>query len=422
MAMASPAIDAPLTDDLALLSSLDDESTVTFLERRFRAKDIYTHVNQMLVALNPYTDLGLYTDEALRLYSRVGTGGPRPPPHAFGIAAEAFSGLLAAQSQSVLVTGESGSGKTETCRRLLQYLAYAATLGGSGETRKLHEALGLTSCVLEAFGNARTAMNDNSSRYGKFLTLRYDGTARLRGAAFSTFLLEKTRVVRPAPGSRNFHIFYALLAGLSPTEAADLFLVAEAVQLGATLKPLGATAFRYARVDAAAPGTGSSPAAMRAEAARDKATLREIGRALETLGLAPYDQWQAWRVLGATLHLGNVAFDTDLTPRGGEADTAEVRPGPSAAALEAAASLLGLPLEALSLPLKVAPNDDAILGSRSTWSLPNQTRVHPNRTRALLNRTLAVSKQALSAALLTRCIRAGPEFISTPNGKGTAAG
>ena len=242
--MNKSAPPAQMADDLALLPNLEDTSVVELLDERYRSKQIYTRVNQMLLSINPFAELGLYTPEVLERYSRVGTGGPPPPPHVFAIAAEAFHGLLGAQSQSVLVTGESGAGKTETCRRLLQYLAHAATLGGSGDTRRLHEALTHTNCVLEAFGNARTVMNDNSSRYGKFLMLRYDSTARLRAAQFSTFLLEKTRVVKLAPGERNFHVFYALLAGLKPVEAAELELIREPT-LGGTLKPVDAREFRY---------------------------------------------------------------------------------------------------------------------------------------------------------------------------------
>lgn len=285
------------TDDLALLPSLNDASVVELLEQRFKGRQIYTRVNQMLLSINPYEELGLYTAEALERHRRVGTGGPPPEPHAFAVAAEAFTGLLSAQSQSVLVTGESGAGKTETCRRLLQYLAHAAAAGGSGDTRRLHEALIHTSCVLEAFGNARTVMNDNSSRYGKFLMLRYDSTARLRAAAFSTFLLEKTRVVRIAPGERNYHVFYALLAGLKPLEAAELSLLHEPAVPGGTLRPLGPKAFAYTSCAAEQP-TSAAAAALAAEAKRDKGALRDIGRALDALGLAHYEQWQAWQVRG----------------------------------------------------------------------------------------------------------------------------
>ena len=166
--------------------------------QRYDANQIYTSINAMMLAINPYADLGLYAPSVVVRYGQFGDG-PLPPPHIFGVAAEAFKGMLAGGSQSILVAGESGAGKTESCRRVLQYLAHVgsrqpseASEGGGGaasrgpataRSAQLHDELIRSNCVLEALGNARTAMNDNSSRFGKFLMLQYGAGARLAGAS-----------------------------------------------------------------------------------------------------------------------------------------------------------------------------------------------------------------------------------------------
>ena len=228
------------THDLArLIGRFDEQTVLSLLQTRYDANQIYTNVNQvccarllhhtrshdvcghqrrityhphvcwapafcvpqMMLAINPYTELGLYAPAVRRMYGGYGETSD-PPPHVFGVAAGAFKGLLAGQSQCILVTGESGAGKTESCRRVLQYLAAAGTAGGGdaaddappdvddadgefsgrGGAAALHVELQETNCVLEAFGNARTVMNDNSSRFGKFLAVQYGSSAQA-GAA-----------------------------------------------------------------------------------------------------------------------------------------------------------------------------------------------------------------------------------------------
>ena len=339
---------------------------MALLKQRYDGNQIYTSINAMMLAINPYADLGLYAAPVVALYGRFGDG-VTPPPHVFGVAAEAFKGVLAGGSQSILVAGESGAGKTESCRRVLQYLAHVGNQHASAEdpeagelTRRaggLHDELTRCNCVLEALGNARTTMNDNSSRFGKFLVLQYGAGSRLAGAAVSTYLLEKTRVVRHAPAERSFHIMYGLAAGLGAAEKAELLL----------RDPQQHVYTAVARAPpSAAPGAAARAAAYaKEEATRDLGTLAEVGEALRHVGLesfeqardlgaispdlgrpplltprliccdlarSPEAQAQAWRVLAAVLHLGDVRFGGD--------DAAEVAEG-SLPALQAAAALLG---------------------------------------------------------------------------------
>ena len=185
----------------------------TALRGRFASKRIYTHVNNLLVAVNPYEELPLYGIDVLHSYTQYGE--KSPAPHVFGVGAATYRGLLDARSQSVIISGESGAGKTESAKKFLQYLAYAATLGGGVTTAeaKLEQRVIATSPLMEAFGNAQTVMNNNSSRYGKFLMLQFDLSGKIMGASIKTYLLEKVRIVARGPGERNYHMFYYLATG-----------------------------------------------------------------------------------------------------------------------------------------------------------------------------------------------------------------
>ena len=207
-----------MADDLALLQRFDEPNVLALVKQRYEHFDIYTWVNSMLLAINPYCDLGLYTPAVMKKYGSYGEK-ERPPPHAFGVAASAFKGLLGGQSQCILVTGESGAGKTETCRRVLQFLAHSsATSAERADVISIHDVIDRSNCMLEAFGNAVTTMNENSSRFGKFLTLHFVNGS-LVAASVRTYLLEKTRVVAHASGERTFHILYSLLEGFDGVEA-----------------------------------------------------------------------------------------------------------------------------------------------------------------------------------------------------------
>ena len=347
-------------DDLARLNRFDEPSVLDLLETRYSHNDIYTWVNAMIVAINPYREpVGLYGQDMLLTHDRFGEE-QAAAPHVFGVASAAFKGMLAAQSQSILVTGESGAGKTETCRRVLQYLAHAgakarcagdaaaATTDGR-RSGSLYDELTRSNCVLEAFGNARTTMNDNSSRFGKFLALRYSA-GTLASAAVNTYLLEKTRVVAHASGERTFHILYSLVDGLTQSQAREILPAAGTA-------PADAAAFRYT-------SGGGWPAPASAEPTSVAIPLSEVAAALARLGITAVEAHRAWRALGGVLAVGNVSFV------GGEA--AEVAPA-SDRALRSVAGLLG------------------------------------------------VGEESLRQVLVTRCIQAGSEFITTPTTAETAA-
>uniref|UniRef100_UPI00358F29BB myosin-IIIa n=1 Tax=Myxine glutinosa TaxID=7769 RepID=UPI00358F29BB len=197
-------------DDLATLEVLDEETITNELQRRFSEQIIYTYVGDILIAFNPFHLLPIYnTEQSVRYH---GAWRKTNSPHIFAIANAAYQTLLSQHShQCIIVSGESGSGKTESTHWLVQQL----TTLGKAENHELPEKILQVNPLLEAFGNASTTINNNSSRFGKFLDLQFTSTGTVAGAQISAYLLEKSRVTRQALGERNFHVFYYMYAGLA---------------------------------------------------------------------------------------------------------------------------------------------------------------------------------------------------------------
>ena len=204
-------------DDILKLGDLTDASLLDTLQQRFAQKKIYAAAgNSILVSLNPFAwQKGLFSAEASRPY-HAARALDTLPPHLFAIAEAALRG--AEPHECVIVSGESGAGKTEATKLILEHFVRADALRHGGRQASaardaLHSRVLSANPVLEAFGNAKTLRNDNSSRFGKLLEVRYDGGgSRLRGVRVVNFLLERTRVSGPAAGERSFHVLYQLLA------------------------------------------------------------------------------------------------------------------------------------------------------------------------------------------------------------------
>eukprot|EP00913_Durusdinium_trenchii_P011988 g11262.t1 len=215
-------------DNLTEVPELHEAAVLHALDARFRRAQIYTFTGPVLLAVNPFRSLPLYGPEQLRSFGRGGA--TSAAPHVYGIAARALEGICARyESQTVLISGESGAGKTETTKFVMQFLALASKPGRVEEDRsKRHgglspverQVLG-SNPLLEAFGNAQTLRNDNSSRFGKYIELQFAKPAalgddvpnpRMTGARIHTYLLEKVRVIRQQEGERSFHIFYQAIA------------------------------------------------------------------------------------------------------------------------------------------------------------------------------------------------------------------
>ncbi|XP_046413203.1 myosin-IIIb-like isoform X2 [Neodiprion fabricii] len=196
-------------DDLAALDLLSEDAIVEQLQNRYEHAQIYTYIGDILVAVNPFANLGLYTGIEQRRYK--GQARSDNPPHIFAVADAAYQALLhQRRNQAIVISGESGAGKTESANLLLKQLVYLS----KAPNRNLEERILQINPIMEAFGNATTGINANSSRFGKYLDLTMTKGGKVTGARIAVYLLEQSRVVAQAEGERNFHIFYYMYDGL----------------------------------------------------------------------------------------------------------------------------------------------------------------------------------------------------------------
>ncbi|XP_077364898.1 myosin-IIIa isoform X2 [Festucalex cinctus] len=197
-------------DDLATLEVLDEDSVSEHLQERYGRDAIYTYVGDILIAVNPFHKMNIYTPQHSKMY--VGAKRTANPPHIFAVADIAYQSMVSHNSdQCIVISGESGAGKTESTHLLVQQL----TVLGKANNRSFQEKILLVNSLVEAFGNACTAINHNSSRFGKYLEMKFAAGGTVVSAKISEYLLEKSRVIHQAVGEKNFHIFYYIYAGLA---------------------------------------------------------------------------------------------------------------------------------------------------------------------------------------------------------------
>nr|XP_008115398.1 PREDICTED: myosin-11 isoform X13 [Anolis carolinensis] len=214
-------------EDMAELTCLNEASVLHNLKDRYYSGLIYTYSGLFCVVINPYKNLPIYTEQIVEMYR--GKKRHEMPPHIYAISEAAYRSMLQdREDQSILCTGESGAGKTENTKKVIQYLAHVAS---SHKARKDHNIPGelerqllQANPILEAFGNAKTVKNDNSSRFGKFIRINFDVAGYIVGANIETYLLEKSRAIRQAKDERTFHIFYQLLVGAGEHMKGELLL------------------------------------------------------------------------------------------------------------------------------------------------------------------------------------------------------
>jgi len=313
--------------DLTHLSYLNEPGITYNLEARYQGDEIYTFAGPVLIALNPCKPLPLYTPEMATKYragARDVVASALLPPHIYLVAANAFRRMLREKcNQSLIVNGESGAGKTETTKKAMQYFATLA--GGTGVEGQVLE----TNPILEAFGNAKTLRNHNSSRFGKLIQMHFNASHHICGARIKTYLLEKSRVVHQLKGERSFHIFYQMLRGLKdPARRAALHLPPPNRDAPCAFKCL------------------AQSACWELEGVDDAADFSIVCDALADVGVTPQMQDALMRLLSGVLWLSNLEFVHDEADRNGE--TYVLAQGP---ALDACCDLLGVQPEDLSASL-----------------------------------------------------------------------
>merc|ERR1711884_573424 len=199
-------------EDMVNLTFLNDASVFWNLKTRYQAKMIHTYSGLFVVVVNPYKRYPLYTHRAAKIY--LGKRRNEVPPHLWAIAETAYRGMLNnKKDQAMLITGESGAGKTENTKKVITYLAMVATGSGKKSEKKvsLEDQIVATNPILESYGNAKTSRNDNSSRFGKFIRIHFTASGKLAGCDIVSYLLEKSRITEQQDVERSYHIFYQLL-------------------------------------------------------------------------------------------------------------------------------------------------------------------------------------------------------------------
>nr|XP_020636953.1 unconventional myosin-X isoform X1 [Pogona vitticeps] len=278
-------------EDMAALIDLHEGAIMHNLFLRYQQNKIYTYIGSIVASVNPYKTIpGLYDRTTVERYSRHHLG--EISPHIFAVANECYRCLWKRHdNQCVLISGESGAGKTESTKLILKFLSavsqHSLELSHKEKTSSVEQAILESSPIMEAFGNAKTVYNNNSSRFGKFIQLNFCQKGNIQGGKIVDYLLEKNRVVRQNPGERNYHIFYALLAGIEE-EKKDAFYLSVPEN------------YHYL----------NQSGCVADKTINDKESFKEVIMAMEVMQFTTEEVRDVLRLLAGILHLGNIEFIT----------------------------------------------------------------------------------------------------------------
>lgn len=293
-------------DDNCELMFLNEATLLDNIKNRYYKDKIYTYVANILIAVNPYKEIrDLYSKNTIKRYNGRSLG--ELPPHVYAIADKAIRDMrVLKMSQSIIVSGESGAGKTESTKYLLKYLCDAASAAGPIEQKILD-----ANPILEAFGNAKTTRNNNSSRFGKFIEVHYDSKCQVVGGYISHYLLEKSRICTQSPEERNYHVFYLLCAG-APQQLRDKLMIGKPDDYrylsGCTQY------FSTTDTDRKIPNSQKSRDHMTKGSLKDPILddyndFQDLDQALTRLGLSEGQKFEVYALVAAVLHLGNINFE-----------------------------------------------------------------------------------------------------------------
>ncbi|PAN28867.1 hypothetical protein PAHAL_5G183600 [Panicum hallii] len=297
-------------DDMTRLSYLHEPGVLDNLAVRYAKNIIYTYTGNILIAINPFQRLPNLVD-ACTMEKYKGANLGDLDPHVFAIADVSYRQMInEGKSNSILVSGESGAGKTETTKLLMRYLAFLGGRSGTGE-RTVEQQVLESNPVLEAFGNAKTVRNNNSSRFGKFVEIQFDKSGKISGAAIRTYLLERSRVCQINSPERNYHCFYFLCA--APSEDLKKYKLGDP------------SSFHYL----------NQSACINVDGINDAEEYLATRNAMDTVGITEQEQEAIFRVVAAVLHLGNINF-----AKGREVDSSVIKDDKSRFHLNTAGELL----------------------------------------------------------------------------------
>nr|XP_039262596.1 unconventional myosin-Ie-like isoform X1 [Styela clava] len=269
-------------DDMVLLTKITDSAIVDNLKKRYMDDQIFTYIGPVLVSVNPFKQMPYFTDKEVELYQ--GAALYENPPHIYALADDMYRNMLIdSENQCVIISGESGAGKTVAAKFIMSYISKVS--GGGARVQRVKDIILQSNPLLEAFGNAKTVRNNNSSRFGKYFEIQFSRGGEPDGGNISNFLLEKSRVVTQNQNERNFHIFYQLLSGASAEQKESLGI---------------ATPDYYYYLNQSGCYT--------VDEMNDSKDFQETMEAMGVIGLTPDDQYSVLQLVASVLHLGNISF------------------------------------------------------------------------------------------------------------------
>merc|ERR1712190_323338 len=275
-------------EDMANLTFLNDASVFHNLKVRYQAKMIYTYSGLFCIVVNPYKRYPIYTPTVVKMY--LGKRRNEVPPHLWAITETAYANMKTnGKDQAMLITGESGAGKTENTKKVISYLAAVAApkkkASGAGDKASLEDRIVAINPILESYGNAKTSRNDNSSRFGKFIRIHFTSSGKLCGCDIESYLLEKSRITQQQEVERSYHIFYQLLQPHVPNMKADCHL--------------GDDIYDYSYV---------SQGKVTVASIDDNEELEYTDAAFDCIGFSQQEKWDCYKITAAVMSMGEIKF------------------------------------------------------------------------------------------------------------------
>ncbi|XP_043577543.1 unconventional myosin-If [Chiloscyllium plagiosum] len=269
-------------DDMVLLSKITEEAIVENLKKRYLDDYIFTYIGSVLISVNPFKQMPYFTDREIEIYQ--GAAQYENPPHIYALTDNMYRNMMIdAENQCVIISGESGAGKTVAAKYIMGYISKVS--GGGSKVQHVKDIILQSNPLLEAFGNAKTVRNNNSSRFGKYVEIQFSRGGEPDGGKISNFLLEKSRVVSQNESERNFHIYYQLLEGASPEQVENLGIA-------------DPTYYFYLNQS----GT------YKVDGTDDKKEFKETMNAMQVIGITAEIQLMVLQIIAGILHLGNISF------------------------------------------------------------------------------------------------------------------